>query len=348
MKSSTNPRWPIVIICMAIVVGMAVPAFWQSSEEAAHSLTVYCAHDATFAEAVIDAFEKQTGIRVDVRFDEEANKSLGLTNLLVAEKHNPRCDVFWNNQTLGTIRLVSHDVLQPYISRNADRIPEKFRDAGGLWTGFAARLRVYIVNTNKLAATPETVASLLKSESLERVAIAQPLFGTTLSHYSVLADQWGLEKLKSWHASIHSRGISEVRGNSMTRDLVAEEVCDLGFTDTDDAYSALDNGKSVAILPIRLDDGSTICMPNSVAMIRNCPHPEAAKQFIDFLLSEQTELMLARSGARQIPLGKIDVSLLSEEVKLLREWAADGVHLNAAADMNQQVLDWLTAEYTGQ
>ena len=134
----------------------------------------------------------------------------------------------------------------------------------------------------------------------------------------------------------------------MTRDLVAEEVCDLGFTDTDDAYSALDSGKSVGILPVRLADGSTICMPNSVAMIRNCPHPEAAEQFIDFLLSEQTELMLARSDARQIPLGNIDVSLLSEEVKLLREWAADGVNLNAAADMNQQVLDWLTAEYTGR
>ncbi|MFY9256049.1 MAG: extracellular solute-binding protein [Fuerstiella sp.] len=348
MKSSTNQLWPIICVCFAIVIGMAVPAFWRSSTDDSSSLTVYCAHDATFAESVIAAFEKQTGINVDVRFDEEANKSLGLTNLLVAEKDNPRCDVFWNNQTLGTIRLANHNVLQPYISSNADRIPKKFRDAEGLWTGFAARLRVYIVNTDKLAATPEAIAALLESESLERVTIAQPLFGTTLSHYSVLADQWGIEQLKTWHTSIHDRGVREVRGNSMTRDLVVEEVCDLGFTDTDDAYSALDNGKQLAILPVRLADGSTICMPNSVAMIRNCPDPEAAKQFIDFVLSEQTELMLAQSAARQIPLGRIDEALLSEEVKQLREWAADGVELNGAATINQQVLDWLTAEYTGR
>ena len=65
---------------MAIVVGMAVPAFWQSSEEAAHSLTVYCAHDATFAEAVIDAglardLERVSaaGIPVDVVFEQGAD-----------------------------------------------------------------------------------------------------------------------------------------------------------------------------------------------------------------------------------------------------------------------------------
>ena len=58
--------------------------------------------------------------------------------------------------------------------------------------------------------------------------------------------------------------------------------------------------------------------------------------------------MLAQSAARQIPLGRIDEALLSEEVKQLREWAAYGVELNGAATINQQVLDWLTAEYTGR
>ncbi|MDG1896656.1 MAG: extracellular solute-binding protein, partial [Fuerstiella sp.] len=311
-------------------------------------LVVYCAHDATHAEFVIRRFEQQTGISVDVRFDEEANKSLGLTNLLIAEKSTPRCDVFWNNQTLGTIRLMSEDVLQPYISLNADRIPEKFRNADGYWTGFAARLRVYIVNTDNMPATQKDVAAVLEGVSLRRVAIAQPLFGTTLSHYSVLMDQWGMELLKQWQSSIHERGIREVRGNSMTKDLVAEGICDIGFTDTDDAFAAIDDGRPVEIVPVRLGDGRTICLPNSVALIKDCPHPVTAKKFIDFLLSAESELLMANSSARQVPLGPVDESQLLPELRQLQAWAADGVLLEGAAGVNQEVLDWLTTEYTGR
>lgn len=348
MKTTTNSLLLITGICLVIAAGMFLTSAPSSHEEAQSTLTVYCAHDATFAEAVIEAFEQQSGIHVDVRFDEEANKSLGLTNLLIAEKEHPRCDVFWNNQTLGTIRLASENVLQAYLSNNAKRIPTPFRDNNGLWTGFAARLRVFIVNTEKMSSSTESIAGLLQSDSLQRVAIAQPLFGTTLSHYSVLCDQWGDEKLKAWHASIHDRGIREVRGNSMTRDLVAEGICDLGYTDTDDAYAAIDDGKPVAIFPVRLDNGRTVCIPNSVAMIRDCPHPSTAKTFIDFLLSEKTEIMLANSAARQIPLGDVDESQLTAEVRELKKWAKDGVHLTGAATVSQHVLEWLTAEYTGQ
>ena len=170
-------------------------------------LVVYCAHDATYAEQVIQLFEQQTGITVEVRFDEEANKSLGLTNLLIAEQNNPRCDVFWNNQTLGTIRLQHAEILQPYRSQNADRIPNQYKDEAGYWTGFAGRLRVYLVNTDHLSATEDVVNKVLQQGSLSRVAIAQPLFGTTLSHYSVLMAAWGEDRLKAWHAEIHERGI---------------------------------------------------------------------------------------------------------------------------------------------
>ena len=311
-------------------------------------LVIYCAHDAQHAEKIIRQFETQSGLNVDIRFDEEASKSLGLTNLLIAEKNAPRCDVFWNNQTLGTIRLMDDGVLEPYVSPNAARIPDQFKDPGGHWTGFAARLRVYIVNTDTMEASLENVADRFGAESLKRAAIAQPMFGTTLSHYSVLADVWGDERLKEWHADLRARGIREVRGNSMTRDLVAEGVCDVAFTDTDDAFAAIDAGKPVAMLPVRLEDGKTICMPNSVAKIKGCPRPENAEAFIDFLLSAETELALANSRARQIPLGPVDEAKLTDDVRNLVPWAKDGVNLSGAAKKNASVLEWLTREYTGQ
>lgn len=344
---TTNPRMVGIVLCVLFA------SLWLLTHDSANvdsksQLVVYCAHDAAYAEQVIKQFEQQTGLAVEVRFDEEANKSLGLTNLLIAEQHQPRCDVFWNNQTLGTIRLKHAEILQPYHSSNADRIPDQYKDSEGYWTGFAGRLRVYLVNTDHLSATEDAVNEVLQQGSLSRVAIAQPLFGTTLSHYSVLMAAWGEDRLKAWHAEIRERGIREARGNSMTKDLVAEGICDIGFTDTDDAFVAIDAGKPVAMLPVRLETGQTICMPNSVAIIRNCSHLNNAQKFVDFLLSAEVEILLANSGARQIPLGTVEQNQLPPELLELQAWAAEGVSLTSAADVNQRVLDWLTSEYTGQ
>ena len=89
-------------------------------------------------------------------------------------------------------------------------------------------------------------------------------------------------------------------------------------------------------------------MPNSVALIRDCPHPEAAKKLIDFLLSEETEILLAKSRARQVPLGPVNATALPPELSEMQAWAADGCDLLKAASVNQQVLDWLMAEHTGK
>ncbi|MEZ6032202.1 MAG: extracellular solute-binding protein [Planctomycetaceae bacterium] len=347
MPSSTQSR---VALAMVIIIGIACLAPWllKSGSGPARELVVYCAHDSVFADAIIQKFEAQTGIVVRVRYDEETNKSLGLTNLLISEKAQPRCDVFWNNQTLGTIRLKQEGLLKTVDPAVYARIPRQFKDADHQWAGFAARLRVYLVNTDRMKATEEHINAALMSDSLSNAAIAVPLFGTTLSHYAVLCDQIGLDSLKAWHASLRLRGIREVRGNGAVKDLVAEGACDFGFTDTDDAFAAIDAGKPVTMLPVRLDSGQTICLPNSVAILRNCPHPEAALVFIQFLLSAEIELALANSASRQIPLGPVDISQLPADVRELTKWAADGIPLDGAASHHPEVLKWLTSEYTGQ
>ncbi len=338
----------LIVAALLLTGAVIVPLLMRSRSSSNNTLVVYCAHDSVFADAIIRTFEQRTGMTVQVRYDEEANKSLGLTSLLIAEKAQPRCDVFWNNQTLGTIRLKKDGVLAPCDPSLFSRIPAAFRDDEHHWAGFAARLRVFIVNIKKMPATEEAVAEALKAESLSNAAIAVPLFGTTLSHYTVLCDQMGLGGLKSWHRSLHDRGIREARGNGAVKDLVAEGACDFGFTDTDDAFAAVDAGKPVRMVPVRLESGQTICLPNSVAMIWNCPHPDAAAKFIQYLLSEEVELALARSASRQIPLGPVDRTRLPPEVAELTDWAAEGVPLDGAAEHDQEVLDWLAEEYTGR
>lgn len=315
---------------------------WSAAEQ---SLVVYCAHDAEYSEPILKEFERRTGIPVLIHFDTEATKSLGLVNLLIHEKSQPRCDVFWNNEPLGMLDLQAHDVLAPYRGPSSERIPDRYKDPDGHWTGFAARLRVHIINTTKLKADPETIEALWKSDKLDQLAIAKPLYGTTLVHYSVLSQMWGLDRLKKWHQETRQGGVHEVNGNATVKNLVAQGACSAGLTDTDDFFAAKDAGRPVAMLPVRVNGQHTICVPNCVALIRGSQHLSEAQQLIDFLLSAETELKLAQSPARQIPLGKIDSATLPVEVRELAVWAEDGFDLRTLYPARQQCVAWLTKEY---
>jgi len=67
---------------------------------------------------------------------------------------------------------------------------------------------------------------------------------------------------------------------------------------------ALQQGKPVTVVfPDQGDDQmGSLVIPNTVALIKNCPHPEAGKKLIDFLLRREVEAMLAESGSVQMPV----------------------------------------------
>jgi len=309
------------------------------------SLVVYCAHDQAFSDPILARFTRQTGIEVRVRHDTEATKSLGLVNRLIREKSVPVCDVFWNNQVLTTTDLLPHDLLAGYRGSGWRRIPDAYKDPDGRWCGFAARLRVWIVNTEAMPATHDAVEAASSGIDLSRMAIARPLFGTTLTHYCLLWHADAGTTLKTWHAEARRRGLVEVPGNSAVKNLVARGTCDLGWTDTDDFFVGLDDGHPVAMLPVRLPGGQTICMPNSVAIIRGTPRISEARRLVDFLLSEQTELDLARSASRQVPLGTTDEASLPAEVRRLRPLVLEGIDLSELEASRTACLAWLRSEY---
>lgn len=346
MVTKSGARWTTASI-IAVVLTVLIPMLRQSSRSD-NRVVLYCAHDSIFADQVIRKFEDETGIQVDVRYDEEASKSLGLTNLLIAEKDQARCDVFWNNQTMGTIRLKKAGVLEAWIPKNSERFPVQFRDQDGYWTGFAARMRVFVINTDRMAGTEQAVREYLEGATLSEAAIAIPLYGTTLTQYTVMCAEFGFENLRKWHTELRSRGIHEARGNGAVKDLVADGICRVGYTDTDDVFVALRQGKPVTMQPVRLQSGKTIVIPNSVALIRGCPNQENARRLIDYLLSEEVELMLAASDAHQIPLGTVDESRVPLEVRQLRQWANDGFDQAKAVEFDEEVLKWLSQEYTPQ
>lgn len=308
-------------------------------------LVVYCAHDSIYSETILREFERRTGIALAIRFDTEATKSLGLVELIFHEREHPSCDVFWNNEVLGTLRLSEAGLLLPYRGPGFARVPAEFRDPEGRWAGFAARLRVYVGNTISLPLLHEfSVARALAAQTLDRVAISKPLYGTTLTQYAVLWRHWGRERLVAWHRDCRRRGIIEGAGNAAVKDLVAQGACDLGFTDTDDFFEAKDDGKPVAMLPFRLDSGETILIPNTVAILRGTTRVAEAQRLEDYLLSAEVEEELARGKSRQIPLGPVNEERVPPEVRELRRLSARHVSLVDLGAAPTECLQWLKGE----
>ncbi len=272
----------------------------------AGEIVVYTSLDQVFSEPILKDFEQQTGIQVRPVYDVEATKSTGLVNRLIAEKTNPRADVFWNSEVGRTLVLKDKGVLSPYSSPAAKDIPEQFKDANGYWTGFAARARVLIYNTEMVnpSEVPQSIFELTSDKWKDKVALSYPLFGTSATHVAALYALIGPEKTEQYFTKMKNNGVIIVDGNSVSRDLVVQKEVPIGFTDTDDVNVAIQSGKPVKMVFPDKEGMGTLLIPNTVALINKAPHPNEAKKLIDFLLSREVESKLAFSESMQIPLRK--------------------------------------------
>ena len=116
-------RFAAAILCCVVLVG----CIGNTSDE---SVVVYTALDREFSEPILDDFARETGIRPLAKFDVESTKTVGLTQALMAEADRPRCDVFWNNEILNTLRLERRGLLEPYHPSAALAMDDELGPAG--------------------------------------------------------------------------------------------------------------------------------------------------------------------------------------------------------------------------
>jgi len=276
----------------------------NGANSTAREVTVYVSTDRVFSEPILRAYEQQSGVRVNAVYDTEETKSTGLANKLLAEKNRSQADVFWSNEPVRTLVLKRNAVLAPYKSPNAEGIPETFKDPEGYWTGFSARSRVIVYNTNlvKPDEAPKSIFDLADAKWKDQVAIADPRFGSTSFHVAALYAEVGDERADEFFRKLKTNGVKIVPGNSVVRDMVARGEVKVGLTDTDDVNVALEDKQPVAMVFPDRDGMGVPIMPNMVSLVANGPHLEAGKRLIDYLLSPEVERMLAQSEAVQIPL----------------------------------------------
>jgi iron(III) transport system substrate-binding protein len=270
----------------------------------AQSVVVYSSVDEVFARPVADAFQRSTGIAVQLVPDTEETKSTGLMNRLMAEKERPQADVFWSGDPVRAALLKSKKIATPYRSPGAADLPPEFSDPDGYWTGFSTRARVIIYNRNLVGEgqEPRSVLDLASSRFKGKASIANPLFGTTSMHAAALFSVLGEAKAKEFFEGFLANGGTILSSNGEVRRRVAAGDFAVGLTDTDDANVARIEGQPIGIVYPDHDGMGTLLVPNCAVLIANGPNAEAGRRFIDYLLQPETERALAKSEAAQIPL----------------------------------------------
>ncbi len=268
-------------------------------------VVVYTSVDQVFSEPVLKGFEKSTGIKVKAVYDTEETKSTGVLNRLIAEKANPQCDLFWSGDPVRTIVLKNHGITLPYVSKEAEGISSVFKDPENHWTGFSSRARVLIYNKELLKADdiPNSIFDLANEKYKGKVAIANPLFGTTTFHFSALFTLLGDTKAKELLHNLKQNKVVIATSNGDVKKRVVKGELFCGLTDTDDAYEAVKEGANVGIVFLDQKGIGSLIMPNTVNLIKGSAHTDNGKKLMDYLLSKSTEAKLAVSCA-QMPLHK--------------------------------------------
>jgi iron(III) transport system substrate-binding protein len=278
---------------------------------------VYTSQDEVFAEPILAEFQKETGIETRAVYDSEAVKTVGLVNRLLTERANPQCDVFWNNEEFRTRQLASRNL---------------FRQTNA-WTPLGYRTRRIVINTNLLEASkaPRAFSDATNVLWRGKVALAYPLFGTTATHFLALRQQWGAAAWENWCRALAANKPFLVDGNSVVVKMVSRGEAWWGFTDSDDIAGAQREGFPVAALPAT---DETLFIPNTVGVIRNCPHPEAAGRLYEFICDPKVSGKLVE--LRALEGATLEPATAATGLKV--DWDALLRDLDAATEKTKEIF----------
>jgi iron(III) transport system substrate-binding protein len=332
-------------IALAVCAGCG-----ETSEGPGPRVVVYSSLDREFSEPLLKDYASRTGVEVLPKFDVESTKTVGLTNLIITESEQPRCDLFWNNEILNTLRLKEKGLLAPFHPAHADELPATFRAKDGSWYGFAARARILLVNTSLVAEAdrPKGIKDLVDPRWKGKIGIAKPLFGTTATHAACLFVAWGDDQAKSFFRELKSNDVQVLSGNKQVATAVGSGQLAFGLTDTDDAMGEVDAGRPVVIIYPDRKPGElgTLFIPNTLALIKGSRRPEAARALADYLLSPNIETALADGPSAQIPL--LSSTVAKPRVETPKTVHAMEVDFEAAVKLWDETAAYLLALFGGE
>ncbi len=126
------------------------------------SITVYNAQHESLTKEWVDAFTKQTGIKVTVRNGDDTEMS----NQIVQEGAASPADVFLTENSPAMTQVENAGLFADVDKATLDQVPAEYRPSTGKWTGIAARSTVLVYDKRKVQANqlPASMLDLAKPE----------------------------------------------------------------------------------------------------------------------------------------------------------------------------------------
>jgi iron(III) transport system substrate-binding protein len=240
----------------------------------------------------VEGFNKQyPGVAVDYQ-------SAGAGKLMAkiaAERESGKilADLIWTSEVPDFYSMKNEGILEQYKTPLLGEILNPFDDYEGYFT--AARLGTLgiAVNTDLIKTPPAQWADLFKPEYKGAFGIADPaLSGTSYMSVAMLEKQFGWEFFEKLHANQAriGKGSGQVVDDTASGELAASLAVDYITNDK------IAKGAHIALYyPPEL-----LMAPSPIAIFKGSPNLDAAKKFVDYLLSHEAQVLIAGEGTLSV------------------------------------------------
>jgi len=260
-------------------------------------VNVYSYRETKLIQPMLDAFTKDTGIKVNI-----ISASSGLEQRIKTEGVNSPADVLLTVDIGRLEEAAKSGISQPIASAELDKVvAPQYRDPEGHWYGISLRARVVYVSKERVQQTAITYEELADPKWKGKICIrsGQHMYNNALfaaviaKHGEAKAEEW-LRGLKANLAQKPSGGDRET-----ARDVAAGK-CDIGIGNT--YYWALMNDKEAdkkawadatrVILPTFAGGGTHVNL-SGVVLVKTAPNKANGMKLIEWLAGETAQHMYA-------------------------------------------------------
>jgi iron(III) transport system substrate-binding protein len=276
----------------------------SASSGSGQSITLYNGQHAQTTESLVSAFEKATGITVNVRSDDEDT----LADEVVSEGSRSPADVIYTENSPALEYLQGNGLLASVDPSTLAATPNRYDSAQGDWVGVSARVSVLIYNPSLIAESqlPTSILQLADPRYQGDLALApgetdfQPIVTSVARTYGSAAALTWLEGLKA-NAGSHIYPDDETIADEVNRGVVAFGVVNQYYWYRMGAELGSSNVHSKIAYFAPQDPGYVLDV-SGAAVLRSSTHQADAQKFLAFLVSKPGQEITAHSDSFEYPI----------------------------------------------